>query len=63
MSVEGMIAMKEQFATLRNGKPLRDKDIHDLWPGRQRRGQTCQLRTALFPMAGEHPLLPLLGSR
>ena len=30
MSVEGMIAMKEQYATLRNGKPLRDKDIRDL---------------------------------
>jgi hypothetical protein len=30
MSVEGMIAMKEQFATLRNGRPLRDKDMRDL---------------------------------
>jgi hypothetical protein len=30
MSIEGMIAMKEQFATLRNGKPLRDKDIRDI---------------------------------
>ena len=30
MSVEGMLAMKEQYASLRNGAPLRDKDIHDI---------------------------------
>lgn len=30
MSVEGMLAMKEQYATLRNGGPLRDKDVHDI---------------------------------
>jgi len=30
MSVEGMIAMKEQYGGLRNGKPLREKDIGDL---------------------------------
>lgn len=30
MSVEGMLAMKEQYSTLRNGAPLRDKDVHDI---------------------------------
>jgi len=30
MSVAGMLAMKEQYATLRNGGPLRDKDAHDI---------------------------------
>ena len=30
MSVEGMLAMKEQFATLRNGRPLREKDEADI---------------------------------
>jgi hypothetical protein len=30
MSVEGMIAMKEQYAFLRNGKPLREKDVRDM---------------------------------
>ena len=30
MSVEGMLAMKEQYANLRNGAPLRDKDVHDI---------------------------------
>ena len=30
MSVEGMLSMKEQFATLRNGRPLRDKDVADM---------------------------------
>jgi hypothetical protein len=30
MSIEGMLAMKEQFSTLRNGRPLRDKDIVDI---------------------------------
>lgn len=30
MSVEGMLAMKEQYANLRNGAPLRDKDIRDI---------------------------------
>ena len=30
MSVAGMAAMKEQFPTLRNGRPWRDKDIGDI---------------------------------
>ena len=30
MSVAGMLAMKEQFPTLRNGRPWRDKDIADI---------------------------------
>ena len=30
MSVAGMIAMKEQFPSLRNGRPWRQKDIDDL---------------------------------
>jgi len=30
MSVEGMLAMKEQFASLRNGRPLRTKDVQDV---------------------------------
>ena len=30
MRVEGMLAMKEQNATLRHGGPLRDKDVHDI---------------------------------
>lgn len=30
MSVAGMIAMKEQYPTLRNGQPLREKDVADL---------------------------------
>jgi hypothetical protein len=30
MSVAGMIAMKEQFPHLRNGRPWRQKDIDDL---------------------------------
>ncbi|WP_433298911.1 nucleotidyltransferase domain-containing protein [Actinoplanes sp. CA-030573] len=30
MSVAGMLAMKEQFPTLRNGKPWRDKDVADI---------------------------------
>lgn len=30
MSVAGMLAMKEQFPTLRNGKPWRDKDVEDI---------------------------------
>jgi hypothetical protein len=30
MSIEGMLAMKEQFPTLRNGRPLRDKDRVDI---------------------------------
>jgi hypothetical protein len=30
MSVEGMLAMKEQYALLRNGRPLREKDIRDM---------------------------------
>jgi hypothetical protein len=30
MSVTGMLAMKEQYPALRNGRPWRDKDIHDI---------------------------------
>jgi hypothetical protein len=30
MSIAGMLAMKEQFPTLRNGRPWRDKDIGDI---------------------------------
>lgn len=30
MSVAGMLAMKEQYPTLRNGGPWRDKDIGDI---------------------------------
>jgi len=30
MSAEGMLAMKEQYASLRNGGPLRDKDVRDI---------------------------------
>ena len=30
MSVAGMLAMKEQFPSLRNGRPWRAKDIDDL---------------------------------
>jgi lincosamide nucleotidyltransferase A/C/D/E len=30
MSVAGMLAMKEQFPTLRNGRPWRAKDKHDV---------------------------------
>ena len=30
MSVDGMLAMKEQFPTLRNGKPWRAKDKADV---------------------------------
>jgi lincosamide nucleotidyltransferase A/C/D/E len=30
MSAAGMLAMKEQFPTLRNGRPWRDKDIGDM---------------------------------
>ena len=30
MSVSGMLAMKEQFPHLRNGRPWRQKDIDDI---------------------------------
>jgi lincosamide nucleotidyltransferase A/C/D/E len=30
MSVAGMLAMKEQYPTLVNGRPWRDKDIGDI---------------------------------
>jgi len=30
MSVSGMLAMKEQFPSLRNGGPWRQKDIDDI---------------------------------
>jgi hypothetical protein len=30
MSVAGMLAMKEEFPTLRNGRPWRDKDRADI---------------------------------
>ena len=30
MSATGMLAMKQQYPTLRNGKPLREKDVRDI---------------------------------
>ena len=30
MSVAGMLAMKEQYPTLRHGSPWRDKDVRDI---------------------------------
>lgn len=30
MSTEGMLAMKSQYSTLRNGRPLRPKDVSDI---------------------------------
>jgi lincosamide nucleotidyltransferase A/C/D/E len=30
MNVAGMLAMKEQYPTLRNGRPWRDKEIGDI---------------------------------
>jgi hypothetical protein len=30
MSVSGMLAMKEQFPHLRNGRPWRQKDVGDI---------------------------------
>ena len=30
MSVDGMLAMKEQYPHLRNGRPWRPKDIDDI---------------------------------
>ena len=30
MSIAGMLAMKEQFPNLRNGRPWRQKDIGDI---------------------------------
>jgi hypothetical protein len=30
MSVSGMLAMKEQFPHLRNGRPWRQKDVDDI---------------------------------
>jgi hypothetical protein len=35
MSVDGMLAMKEQFPHLRNGGPWRAKDIEDIKTLRQ----------------------------
>jgi hypothetical protein len=46
MSIAGMLAMKVQFPTLRNGRPWRDKDIGDIevlremLSGSRRRGDT-----------------------
>jgi hypothetical protein len=47
MSVAGMIAMKEQFPRLRNGRPWRQKDIDDLEILREagRRGRRTALMT------------------
>jgi Aminoglycoside-2''-adenylyltransferase len=42
MSVSGMLAMKEQFPRLRNGRPWRQKDIADM---RILRGLACEKRT------------------
>ncbi len=45
MSVAGMLAMKEQFPTLRNGRPWRDKDVADIATlGRLRSGPREQRR-------------------
>jgi lincosamide nucleotidyltransferase A/C/D/E len=41
MSVAGMLAMKEQYPTLRNGRPLRDKDISDIAVLRGLRSGSC----------------------
>jgi hypothetical protein len=30
MGVVGLLAMKEQYPTLRNGRPLREKDASDI---------------------------------
>ena len=30
MSVDGMLAMKEQYPLLRNGRPIREKDVRDV---------------------------------
>jgi hypothetical protein len=30
MSATGMLAMKQQYPTLRNGRPLREKDVRDI---------------------------------
>jgi hypothetical protein len=30
MSIDGMLTIKEQHPTLRNGRPLREKDVRDL---------------------------------
>ena len=42
MSVAGMLAMKEQFPTLRNGRPWRDKDIGDIAVLRRLLSGPCQ---------------------
>jgi hypothetical protein len=41
MSVAGMLAMKEQFPTLRNGGPWRDKDVDDIAVLRGLRSEPC----------------------
>lgn len=45
MSVAGMLAMKEQYPTLRNGRPLRDKDIADIAILRRLRPERPSLST------------------
>jgi hypothetical protein len=46
MSVAGMLAMKEQYPRLRNGRPWRQKDIDDMVVLR-RLAETC-VRSGLF---------------
>jgi Aminoglycoside-2''-adenylyltransferase len=41
MSVAGMLAMKEQFPTLRNGGPWRDKDVGDIAVLRELHSEPC----------------------
>ncbi len=45
MSVAGMLAMKEQYPSLRKGGPWRDKDIDDIAALRR------LLRTEMLPVA------------
>jgi hypothetical protein len=56
MSVSGMLAMKEQFPHLRNGRPWRPKDIADIeilrgWPpGEGQRSLRTGLNSADRPL-------------
>lgn len=47
MSVAGMLAMKVQFPTLRNGRPWRDKDIEDIATLRELLAPISELRLVL----------------
>jgi hypothetical protein len=62
MSVAGMLAMKEQFPTLRNGRPWRDKDIGDMAILRELlSGRTAQHQGTVGPDAATvvHCSLPV----